>query len=121
MPCNPILDNTCNHNNDNDLNIIARSKGLKIAKDLDENRLILTNNALVILAINESKIDNYISNDEIHIDGFNIICKDRNMFDGDLTLYVRVFTSFSNREDLIPDSLEMICIELCLPYNKSLL
>ena len=59
----------------NEMNIVAKSKGLKIAnlnvnsllKHLDEIRLILINNALDILAINESKIDDNISNDDIHI------------------------------------------------------
>ncbi|CAB4016621.1 Hypothetical predicted protein [Paramuricea clavata] len=90
-------------------------------KHLDEIRLILNNNALDILAINESKIDNQISNNEIHIDGFNIIRKDRNRFGGGVVLYVRQNISFSDRIDLIPDELEMVCIELSLPYNKSLL
>ena len=77
MPSNSLL------GIDSEINIIAKSKGLKIAnlnvnslmKHLDEIRLILNNNALDILAINESKIDNQISNNEIHIDGFNIIRK----------------------------------------------
>ncbi|CAB3989895.1 RNA-directed DNA polymerase from transposon BS [Paramuricea clavata] len=90
-------------------------------KHLGEIRLILSNNALDILAINESKIDNQISNNEIHIDGFNIIRKDRNRFGGGVVLYVRQNISFSDRIDLIPDELEMVCIELSLPYNKSLL
>ncbi len=114
---------------DSEINIIAKSKGLKIAnlnvnslmKHLDEIRLILNNNALDILAINESKIDNQISNNEIHIDGFNIIRKDRNRFGGCVVLYVRQNISFSDRIDLIPDELETVCIELSLPYNKSLL
>ncbi len=69
----------------------------------------------------ESKIDNQISNNEIHIDGFNIIRKDRNRFGGGVVLYVRQNISFSDRIDLIPGELEMVCIELSLPYNKSLL
>ena len=60
-----------------------------------------------------------ISNNEIHIDGFNIIRKDRNRFGGGVVLYVRQNISFSDRIDLIHDELEMVCIELSLPYNKS--
>ena len=92
-----------------------------LLKHLDEIRLILINNALDILAINESKIDDNISNDEIHINGFNAIREDRNRFGGGVFLYVRDSISFSDRKDLIPNYLEMVCIELCLPYNKSLL
>ena len=123
MSCNPSL------GIDNEINVLAKTKGLKIAnlnvnslmKHLDEIRLILSNKALDILAINESKIDNQISNDEIHIHGFNIIRKDRNRFGGGVVLYIRDTISFSDRKDIIPDGLEMVCIELNLPYNKSLL
>ena len=38
-----------------------------------------------------------------------------------MVLYVRDTISFSDRKDIIPDGLEMVCIELNLPYNKSLL
>ena len=120
MSCNPSL------GIDNEINALAKTKGLKIAnlnvnslmKHLDEH---LSNKALDILAINESKIDNQISNDEIHIHGFNIIRKDRNRFGGGVVLYIRDTISFSDRKDIIPDGLEMVCIELNLPYNKSLL
>ena len=123
MSCNPSL------GIDNEINILAKTKGLKIAnlnvnslmKNLDEICLILSNKALDILAINESKIDNQISNDEIHIHGFNIIRKDRNRFGRGVVLYIRDTISFSDRKDIIPDGLEMVCIELNLPYNKSLL
>ena len=57
MSCNPSL------GTDNEINILAKTKGLKIAnlnvnslmKHLDEIRIILSNKALDILAINESK------------------------------------------------------------------
>ncbi len=105
MPSNSLL------GIDSEINIIAKSKGLKIAnlnvnslkKHLDEIRLIFNNNAPDILAINESKIDNQISNNEIHINGFNIIRnKNRNRFGGGVVLYVRQNISFSDRIDLIP-------------------
>ena len=38
-----------------------------------------------------------------------------------MVLYIRDTTSFSDRKDIIPDGLEMVCSELNLPYNKSLL
>ena len=74
-----------------------------------------------ILAIYESKIEDNISNDEIHINGFNVIRKDRKRFGGGVVLYVRDSISFSDKKDLFPNDLEMDCIELSLPYDKSLL
>ena len=115
------------YNINNEMNVVAKSKGLKIAnlnvnsllKHLDEIRLILINNALDILTINESKIDDNISNDDIQINGFNTIRKDRNRFGGGVVL--RDSISFSDRKDLIPNDLEMVYNELCNKVNKSLI
>lgn len=108
---------------------IAKSKGLKIAslnvnsllKHVDEIRILLAKYTFDILAINESKIDNSITDNDIHILGYNVIRKDRSRFGGGVVLYVRDNIPFSVRKDLTPDSLEMACIEINRPYNKSFL
>ena len=108
---------------------IAKSKGIKIAslninsllKHIDEIRVLLTEYTFDILAINESKIDNSISDNELHIFGYDIIRKDRNRYGGGVVLYVRDNIPFSERKDLISKDLEMVCIEINRPYNKSLL
>ena len=77
------------------LHDIVKSKGLKIAslninsllKHLDEIRVLLEKYTFDILAINESKIDNSISNNEIHILGYDIIRNDRNGYGGGVVLY----------------------------------
>ena len=68
-----------------------------LLKHLDEICLILNNNALDILAINESKIDDNISNDEIHINGFNTIRKDRNRFGGGVVLQYLFVTAYHSQ------------------------
>jgi hypothetical protein len=40
---------------------------------------------------------------------------------GGVVLYVRDNIPFSERKDLISKDLEMVCIEINRPYNKSLL
>ena len=42
-------------------------------------------------AINESKIDDSITDGKISIPGFNLIRKDRNRAGGGVVLYIRVF------------------------------
>ena len=42
----------------------------------------------------------------------NIVHKDRNRSGGGVVLYIRDTISFSERKDLVPKSLEMICIEV---------
>lgn len=65
-----------------------------------------------ILAIKESKIDNTVQDCVIHINGYNINRSDRNRNRGGVLMYFQESISFSERNDLIPDSLEMICAEI---------
>ena len=104
-------------------------KGLRVAnlnvnsliKHIDEIRITLANSPFDILAINESKIDDLIPDSEIYIFGYNIIRKDRNRNGGGVALYIRDTISLSERNDLIPDRLEMIFIEVNRPHSKSFL
>ena len=83
---------------------------------------MMINSPLEVLAINESKLDNSIADGEINIPGYNLIRKDRNRSGGGVALYIKDHLSFSNRtDDLVPLSLEMICIEVHLPHSRSFL
>ena len=76
---------------------------------------------LEVLVINESKLDNTITDGEIHIPGYVLIRKDRNRQGGGVALYIKENISFSDRHDLAPARLEIICVEINLPYNRSFL
>ena len=111
------------------LHSIANIKGFKLAcininslyKHIDEIRYILMSSPLEVLAINESKLDNTITDGEIHIPGYVIIRKDRNRHGGGVAIYIKENISCSVRHDLAPDQLDMVCVEINLPYNKSFL
>ena len=96
-----------------------------IIKHIDELQVLLESNSIDILAINESKIDDTVSDNEMHINGYNIIRNDRNRNGGGVLMYIGKPVSFSERNDLVPDSLpdslQIICIEIKKPYNKSFL
>ena len=108
------------------LSIIAKSKGFRIAslnvnsllKHIDEIRVILEKNPLDDLAINESKIDDSISDNEIKIPRYALCRKDRNRNGGGVVLYIRDCFSVIERKELIPNQLEMVCIEICRKYGK---
>ena len=74
-----------------------------------------------IFAVNESKIDELIPNNEISITGYNLIRKDRNRVGGGVILYITDNIPFSDREDLVATSLEMVCAEINRPHSKSFL
>ena len=95
------------------LHCITSCKGFKLAcinvnspcKDIDEIRYILINSPLEVLAINESKLDGTISDTEVYIPGYIIIRKDRSRSGCGVALYIRENLSYTNRIDLVPDTL----------------
>ena len=122
--CDPIQGNF-----NNLFNELESSKGLRLAclninsllKNIDQLRLIMQNMPVDILAINETKLDHLAPDSEIAIAGYFHIRRDRSRFGGGVLLYVRDSIPFSERNDLVTDSLEMICIEISKPHNKSFL
>ena len=107
-------------NKDICLHDIKNLKGFKIAslninsllRHIDELRMTITNLEVDVLTINETKIDNYVTDSEIEIPGYNVIRRDRNRFGGGVVVYIREVHSFCERKDLNLDCLEMICIEI---------
>ncbi len=92
-----------------------------LLKHMDELRILISNSTIVILAINESKIDDSVFDNEINIIGYNMIRNDRNRSGGGVVLYIRHTISFSERKDLVPEPLEMICIEVRRPHKMAFL
>jgi hypothetical protein len=82
---------------------------------------LLSDNPFDILAINETKIDSSILNAEIHIDNYTIVRFDRNRFGGGVALYIKNNIPYTERKDLVPDYLEMTCVEITRQHSKPLL
>ena len=112
---------------DSILHCVTKLKGLKIAslninsllKHFDEIRHLLFKFPFDIFAINESKIDDSITDGEISIPGFNLMRKDRNRAGGGVVLYIKESLSYIVRNELVPDRLEMLCAEIIRPFSKS--
>ena len=108
---------------------VSKLKGLRIAnlnvnsllKHLDEIRTMLSDYPFDILAINESKIDPSISNSEISIQHYSIVRLDRNRYGGGVVLYIKNNIPYVERQDLVSDDLEMICIEVNRKHSKPFL
>ena len=81
--CDLIEISSVDNDNNNEFSLIDLNnlKGLKVTylninsllKHIDELRVLMLNNSLDILAMNESKINESISDDEISISGFHLI------------------------------------------------
>ena len=111
---------------DSILHCVTKLKGLKIAslnvnsllKHFDEIMHLLFKFPFDIFAINESKIDDSITDGEISIPGFNLIRKDRNRTGGGVVLYIKESLSYIVSNELVPDRLEMLCAEIIRPFSK---
>jgi len=91
---------------------------------IDELRVFLLSSAIDILAINETKLDPAVLNNEIYIAGFDIARKDRltnGRNGGGVCFYVRNNLNFEIRKDLDDELLEILSIEITRPRSKPFL
>ena len=103
--------------------IVPKGRGFKMAclninsltKHIDELRVVLSNQCVDILAINETKLDDTISDNEITVDGCNIIRHDRTVngrFGGGVCFYIRSNVNFILRKELEIKPLKILSIEV---------
>ena len=81
----------------------------------------MINKPFDVLAINESRMDETVTDNEVHLAGYTIIRKDRNRQGGGVALYVRSTINYTRRKDLEDDDLEFLCIEIRKPKTKTIL
>ena len=74
-----------------------------------------------ILALNETRLDNTISDSLITLSGFNLMRRDRNRSGGGVCAYIRNCINYRRRLDLENDSLELIALEINKPNSKPFL
>ncbi|XP_068674424.1 uncharacterized protein [Montipora foliosa] len=92
----------------------------KLTTHLDELKIFLVSNDIDVLAINETKLNEYITDNEVSISGYDIVRRDRTTYGGGgVCFYVKKSINFSVRNDLCMGSLENLCIEIRKPRSKS--
>ena len=72
------------------------------------------------MGLNETKLDSSIADDEISIEGYSLVRKDRNTHGGGVALYLHNDIPFIKRLDFACE-LESISIEVKLPFMKPLI
>ena len=90
-------------------------------KHIDELRLYLHKQQFEIISSNETMLDLSVSNQEIKINGYDIVRKDRNRHGGGVAIYIRTSINFIIRDDLTADNLETITLEISKPKAKPFL
>ena len=71
-----------------------------------------------VLAVSESWLDSSVTDDEVKIDGYTILRKDRNRNGGGVCMYVKNSIAFNRRSDFTSTLLESIWIDLLIPKMK---
>ena len=92
-----------------------------LVNKMDLLRSLFSNNNIDLLCINETFCDNTISNEEISINGLRIERKDRNRFGGGVALYISDKFFYIRRFEFEHPDLEMICIQVSIPFQKNLI
>ena len=73
----------------------------KLTTHLDELKIFLVSNDIDVLAINETKLNEYITDNEVSISGYDIVRRDRTTYGGGgVCFYVKKSINFSVRNDL---------------------
>jgi hypothetical protein len=87
---------------------------------ITELRIIAQKTKAAVISITESWLDESISDNEISIQGYSVIRKDRNREGGGVCTFINNDIAFINRTDLICEGcdFETMWIELLLPKTK---
>ena len=90
-----------------------------LPKHIEEIRVLLADQCFDILALNERRLGNNITNLDMHIDNYSLISSDRSRKGGGVCIYVKNSITFSERKDLIKDNVESVFIEIHQPSSAS--
>ncbi len=108
---------------------ILPKKGLRIAhlnicslrNKINDIREILIEQKLHILAISETHLDPVIDSALLNIEGYSIYRKDRNAWGGGVAFFIQSHIPLKVREDLGSKEIEVIWLQVQLPYLKPVL
>ena len=103
-----------------------QGNGLKIAqlnvnsilKHIDEVKSLVKHNDIQLLALNETKIDESIFNDEINILNYSLVRKDRTRHGGGVAIYIHKSLHYEILSDESMSELEIIAIKIYLRKSK---
>ena len=117
-----------NYENLDTYEFLPSKRGFKLASlninsllaHIEELRVLLADLSIDVLAINETKLDSTVNDNEVYIPGYEIIRRDRYLkgrSGGGVCLYVRSTINYSIRSDLSTE-LETVTIEIRKPRSK---
>ena len=91
---------------------------------IDELKIFISTNTVDVLAINETKLDSTIDNQEVNLPGYEIIRNDRKLNGrkgGGVCIYIRCSLNYILRDDLQAENLENLVIQVNKLRSKPIL
>ena len=85
---------------------------------LEEMKILALKTNAAVMCITETWLDDSVTNNEIEINGYQVIRKDRNRNGGGVCMYIKSCLTFNQRNDVDTDGLEVIWCEVLLPKTK---
>ena len=92
-----------------------------LLKDIDELKLYVEDGIFDVLAINETKLDQYDTDSLVNLPGYTCIHKDCNKCGGGVCVYIQNSINFARKLDFEDNDLEMITIEIKKPNSNPFL
>ena len=84
-----------------------------LPRHIDEPRIILHSKCLDLLAVNETRLHEIIADNEVSVDGHEIVHQDRPLNGrngGGVCFYIRSNINYNGRKDLVFDQLESLAL-----------
>lgn len=92
-----------------------------LSKHIDELKIYMEDGIFDVLAINETKLDQYDADSLINLPGYTCVRQDRNKSGGGVCIYIRNSINFTRKFALEDDDLELISIEITKPNSTPFL
>jgi exonuclease III len=92
-----------------------------LVKHVDELKIYLEKEPLDVLSINETRLDETISTDTVSIPGYYMVAKNRNRQAGGVAIYHRSILNVIDRDDLVPEDVEAVFLEIIKAKSKPVL
>ena len=87
---------------------------------MSEVRRVLERSSASIMAVSETWLDENIRDDEVDVQGYSIIRRDRDRHGGGTLLYVKDSIAFNRRKDLELEGTESVWAEILLPKTRGI-
>lgn len=85
---------------------------------LDEFRIWLAEQNIDIIAFNETRLDSNINDNQVRLNNYELVRKDRNRNGGGVCVYIKNHINYKVRLDLMSEETESIVIEIVKPNSK---